>query len=117
MRRALKRGGLLIIQGYTPKQLDYGTGGPKRVEQLYTREILMQAFGDFADRVGAGFAALLYWVALEPAMLLGLFGLCLMGLGFAAAVLTYRLLREGIVASASDQIAAMAEEPSFASEP
>src|SRR3984893_6880462 len=25
MRRALKRGGLLIVVGYTPKQLDYGT--------------------------------------------------------------------------------------------
>ena len=49
MRRALKRGGLLIIQGYTPKQLDYGTGGPKAVEQLYTRAMLEQAFGDFAD--------------------------------------------------------------------
>ena len=31
MRRALKSGGLLILQGYTPKQLDYGTGGPKRL--------------------------------------------------------------------------------------
>ena len=49
MRRALKRGGLLIVQGYTPKQLDYGTGGPKQVEQLYTRDMLMRAFGDFAD--------------------------------------------------------------------
>jgi protein-L-isoaspartate O-methyltransferase len=27
MRKALKTGGLLIIQGYTPKQLAYGTGG------------------------------------------------------------------------------------------
>ncbi len=47
MRRALKPGGLLIVQGYTPKQLDYGTGGPKQVEQLYTREMLESAFGDF----------------------------------------------------------------------
>ena len=31
MRRALKPGGLLILQGYTPKQLDYGTGGPKQI--------------------------------------------------------------------------------------
>jgi hypothetical protein len=46
MRSALKRGGLLIVQGYTPKQLDYGTGGPKQVEQLYTREMLERAFGD-----------------------------------------------------------------------
>lgn len=49
MRRALKRGGLLIVHGYTPKQLSYGTGGPKQVDQLYTRELLESAFGDMAD--------------------------------------------------------------------
>ena len=49
MRRALKPGGLLILQGYTPKQLDYGTGGPKQVENLYTRAMLESAFGDFRD--------------------------------------------------------------------
>jgi hypothetical protein len=49
MRRALKRGGLLIIQGYTPKQLQHGTGGPKRLENLYTRAMLEQEFGDFLD--------------------------------------------------------------------
>lgn len=49
MRRALRPGGLLIIEGYAPKQLQYGTGGPKQIEHLYTREILEQAFGDFDD--------------------------------------------------------------------
>jgi len=49
MRRTLKSGGLLIIQGYTPKQLQYGTGGPKQVEKLYTRAMLEQEFGDFHD--------------------------------------------------------------------
>jgi SAM-dependent methyltransferase len=49
MRRALKSGGLLILQGYTPKQLEYGTGGPKQVEHLYTRAMLEQAFGGFRD--------------------------------------------------------------------
>ena len=49
MRRALKPGGLLIIVGYTPKQLTYTSGGPKQIENLYTRELLEQAFGDFAD--------------------------------------------------------------------
>jgi ubiquinone/menaquinone biosynthesis C-methylase UbiE len=49
MRRALKAGGLLILQGYTPKQLDYATGGPKQLEQLYTRTLLLEAFGDFRD--------------------------------------------------------------------
>jgi SAM-dependent methyltransferase len=49
MRKALKPGGLLIVQGYTPKQLQYGTGGPKEIENLYTRAMLETAFGDFHD--------------------------------------------------------------------
>jgi SAM-dependent methyltransferase len=47
MRNALKPGGLLIIAGYRPKQLDYGTGGPKQIENLYTRAMLEEAFPDF----------------------------------------------------------------------
>jgi len=49
MRRALKRGGLLILQGYTPKQLEHATGGPKEISQLYTRDMLERAFGDFDE--------------------------------------------------------------------
>ncbi len=49
MRKALKPDGLLILQGYTPKQLEYGTGGPNEIERLYTRAMLEQAFGDFRD--------------------------------------------------------------------
>jgi SAM-dependent methyltransferase len=49
MRRTLKPGGLLIIQGYTPKQLKYSTGGPKHAENLYTRAMLQQAFSDYRD--------------------------------------------------------------------
>jgi len=49
MRRTLKPGGLLIIQGYTPKQLEYGTGGPKHAENLYTQAMLQQAFSDYRD--------------------------------------------------------------------
>ena len=49
MRRTLKPGGLLIIQGYTPKQLHYGTGGPKEIENLCTRALLEAAFRDFRD--------------------------------------------------------------------
>jgi SAM-dependent methyltransferase len=49
MRRTLKPGGLLIVQGYTPKQLDYGTGGPKEIEHLYTRAMLEQGFAGFKD--------------------------------------------------------------------
>jgi hypothetical protein len=47
MKRTLKPGGLLLLEGYTPKQLDYGTGGPKQIDQLYTREMLEAAFGGF----------------------------------------------------------------------
>jgi SAM-dependent methyltransferase len=49
MRRALKSGGLLIMQGYTPKQLHYGTGGPKQLDHLYTRAMLEREFGEFRD--------------------------------------------------------------------
>lgn len=49
IRRALKPGGLLILEGYTPKQLQYGTGGPKNAAHLYTRAMLEEAFGDFRD--------------------------------------------------------------------
>jgi hypothetical protein len=48
MRRALKPGGLLIVQGYAPKQLQYGTGGPKQVENLYTPALLQAGFPGFA---------------------------------------------------------------------
>jgi SAM-dependent methyltransferase len=49
MRKSLKPGGLLIVHGYTPKQLEYGTGGPKELENLYTRPMLEAAFGDLRD--------------------------------------------------------------------
>ena len=49
MRRTLKSGGLLIVQGYTPKQLEYGTGGPKQQENLYTWAMLEREFGGFGD--------------------------------------------------------------------
>jgi len=47
--RTLKPGGLLLLEGYGLKQLDYKTGGPSMLENLYTREILEQAFGGFAS--------------------------------------------------------------------
>ncbi len=40
IRKALVPGGLLLLQGYRPEQLAYGTGGPKQVENLYTRALL-----------------------------------------------------------------------------
>jgi SAM-dependent methyltransferase len=49
IKQALKPGGLLLIEGYTPKQRQYKTGGPSEVENLYTRELLEQSFSDFAS--------------------------------------------------------------------
>lgn len=46
MKRALKPGGLLLLHGYRPEQLAYGTGGPKAVENLYTEPMLREAFAD-----------------------------------------------------------------------
>jgi hypothetical protein len=40
----LKPGGLLLLQGYTPRQLEYRTGGPGCAENLYTPELLRGAF-------------------------------------------------------------------------
>jgi hypothetical protein len=44
MRRALCPGGLLLLHGYTPKQLEFRTGGPSAVENLYTEDMLGGAF-------------------------------------------------------------------------
>jgi SAM-dependent methyltransferase len=49
IRRALKPGGLLLLEGYPPRQLQYGTGGPDDVERLYTRKQLQAGFGDFSQ--------------------------------------------------------------------
>lgn len=46
MQAGLKPGGLLLLQGYTPQQLVYRTGGPAQVEHLYTEELLRSAFAD-----------------------------------------------------------------------
>ncbi|MDE2277398.1 MAG: class I SAM-dependent methyltransferase [Burkholderiales bacterium] len=42
--RSLKPGGVLVLQGYTPKQLEYRTGGPPILSHLYTRDLLASAF-------------------------------------------------------------------------
>ena len=44
MIRSLKPGGLLVLQGYTPQQLDFKTGGPPLLSHLYTDDMLRLAF-------------------------------------------------------------------------
>jgi cyclopropane fatty-acyl-phospholipid synthase-like methyltransferase len=49
IKRALKPGGLLLMEGYRPEQLKYKTGGPSEIENLYTRELLEKSFSDFSE--------------------------------------------------------------------
>lgn len=46
LKAAIKPGGLLIMQGYRPEQIDYKTGGPPHAENMYTSSLLKDAFGD-----------------------------------------------------------------------
>jgi 2-polyprenyl-3-methyl-5-hydroxy-6-metoxy-1,4-benzoquinol methylase len=64
IKRCLKPGGLLMLQGYTPRQLEYKTGGPSAAENMYTEALLRNAFGDMEilhlrehdDHIGEGTA-------------------------------------------------------------
>jgi len=49
IKQTLKPGGLLLLQGYGLKQLDYKTGGPSEPERLYTRKLLEECFADFSS--------------------------------------------------------------------
>ncbi|TCL09790.1 methyltransferase family protein [Shimia isoporae] len=44
MKETTKPGGLVMLHGYTPEQLDHGTGGPPFRENMYTDVILRAAF-------------------------------------------------------------------------
>jgi len=44
---ALKPGGLLLLHGYAPRQVGYGTGGPPHEENLYTLDLLRDAFAEW----------------------------------------------------------------------
>jgi cyclopropane fatty-acyl-phospholipid synthase-like methyltransferase len=39
----LRPNGVLVLQGYTPKQLQYKTGGPPQAEHMYTAAMLREA--------------------------------------------------------------------------
>ena len=62
IKHCLKPGGLLLLQGYTPRQLEYKTGGPPVAENMYTEKLLRNAFGDMEimhlrehdDHIGEG---------------------------------------------------------------
>ncbi|MBK9021167.1 MAG: methyltransferase domain-containing protein [Sulfuritalea sp.] len=79
MKQLAARGGRILLQGYTPKQLEYGTGGPGVLENLYTADILREAFAgweieelvEYEDEIVEGFghkgrSALIGLVARKP---------------------------------------------------
>ncbi|MEM7272391.1 MAG: class I SAM-dependent methyltransferase [Actinomycetota bacterium] len=79
MVRTLRPGGHLLVHGYRPEQLAYGTGGPPIAEYLYTEELLRELVGgleievlhshdsDIAEGTGhVGRSALIDLVARRP---------------------------------------------------
>lgn len=77
---ALVPGGLLLLHGYAPRQVGYGTGGPPVAENMYTLPMLADAFAgyevlraadfdaDLAEGRGhSGRSALIDFVARKPA--------------------------------------------------
>lgn len=80
MVQCLKPGGTLVLQGYTPKQLDYRTGGPPVASHMYSEALLREAFAgmeilelreyeaELAEGSGhRGHSALVGMVARKPA--------------------------------------------------
>ena len=47
MQQLTAPGGRILLQGYTPKQLEFRTGGPSAVENLYSPEVLRSAFAEW----------------------------------------------------------------------
>lgn len=79
MRDATRPGGLVMIHGYTPKQLDFGTGGPPHAENMYTSadfddvfegyDVLVCEEYEAEQRSGSahvGMSALIDFVARKP---------------------------------------------------
>jgi SAM-dependent methyltransferase len=79
MKRAVRPGGLLLLEGYRPEQIPYGTGGPDKPEHLYMQEWLAAQFADWEiqlldaydaeiheGRGHAGMSALIDLVACRP---------------------------------------------------
>ncbi len=48
--RALKPGGMLMLHGYAPRQVGYGTGGPPCAENMYTLGLLRDAYPGYDSR-------------------------------------------------------------------
>lgn len=77
---ATRPGGLVMIHGYTPKQLEFGTGGPPCAQNMYTKSCFADIFGncevlvledyEAEQRSGSahvGMSALIDFIARKPA--------------------------------------------------
>ena len=47
LAQTLAPGGLLLLHGYAPRQLGYGTGGPPVADNLWTIELMRESFAGF----------------------------------------------------------------------
>jgi len=59
MAQALKPGGTLFLHGFSVRQLGYASGGPKVAEQLWTLDLLREAFASWDIRHQAEYDAVL----------------------------------------------------------
>lgn len=79
MQSLVVPGGVFVLEGYRPEQVDYGTGGPPRRDHMYTREWIEARFAgweilslDLYDaeiregRAHSGMSALIDVVARRP---------------------------------------------------
>lgn len=79
MLHATRAGGLIVIHGYTPKQLELGTGGPPNAANMYTSASFGEVYGgcevlvceeyEAEQRSGSahvGISALMDFVARKP---------------------------------------------------
>lgn len=77
--RTLRPGGVLLLHGFAPRQVSYGTGGPPNKENMYTLELLHSAFpgyevlheADYDEVIASGSghngkAGLIDFVACKP---------------------------------------------------
>ena len=80
MKASVKPGGVILLHGYRPKQIEYGTGGPPTPDNMYDEALLRDAFAGFeivrlesydaeiSEGVGhSGMSALIDLVARRPA--------------------------------------------------
>lgn len=79
IQTTLRSGGRLLLHGYRPEQLAYGTGGPPIAKNMYTEELLGAAFpnleterlvaydAEIAEGTGhAGMSALIDYIGRKP---------------------------------------------------